>query len=103
MPYDTQGTHKLRMEKITDRLSMAVRLLKQENLTLSQMRKIVDYAIILEALDDNDGNQVHAAEQLGIHRNTLSRAMQDCGIVSRQGLKKNQQSVTAERNYQARA
>jgi DNA-binding NtrC family response regulator len=50
------------------------------NVFLPEAIEILERSMIHRALDRNAGNQCAAAKQLGIHRNTLQRKMQEFGI-----------------------
>lgn len=50
------------------------------NVFLPEAIEILERSMIHRALDHNAGNQCAAAKQLGIHRNTLQRKMQEFGI-----------------------
>jgi Fis family transcriptional regulator, factor for inversion stimulation protein len=54
--------------------------LLEANVFLPEAIEILERSMIHRALDHNAGNQCAAAKQLGIHRNTLQRKMQEFGI-----------------------
>jgi DNA-binding NtrC family response regulator len=54
--------------------------LLEANVFLPEAIEILERSMIHGALDRNAGNQCAAAKQLGIHRNTLQRKMQEFGI-----------------------
>lgn len=47
---------------------------------LEQALRQVKAYMIDKALKESGGNQITAAEKLGIHRNTLSRQMKELGV-----------------------
>jgi DNA-binding NtrC family response regulator len=50
------------------------------NVFLQEAIEILERSMIQRALEDTAGNQCAASKQLGIHRNTLQRKMQEYGI-----------------------
>jgi len=50
------------------------------NVFLQEAIEILERSMIQRALDQTAGNQCAASKQLGIHRNTLQRKMQEYGI-----------------------
>jgi DNA-binding NtrC family response regulator len=80
-----------------------------ENLVLQMYSAGVPYAeavrefkkrYILEVLARHRGNQCKAAEELNMHRNTLSRTLNELGLDSaqiRQGMRRPVRSVRPER------
>ena len=54
--------------------------LLEANVFLPEAIEILERSMIHRALDQNAGNQCAAAKQLGIHRNTLQRKMQEFSI-----------------------
>jgi Fis family transcriptional regulator len=80
-----------------------------ENLILQMTAAGVSYAdavrefkkrYILEVLSRHRGNQCKAADELGMHRNTLSRTLTELGMDStqiRQGMKRPVRSVRPAR------
>jgi Fis family transcriptional regulator len=50
------------------------------NVFLQEAIEILERSMIERALDQSAGNQCAASKQLGIHRNTLQRKMQEYGI-----------------------
>lgn len=54
--------------------------LLEANVFLPEAIEILERSMIHRALDRNAGNQCAAAKQLGIHRNTLQRKMQEFEI-----------------------
>jgi Fis family transcriptional regulator len=51
--------------------------LLQGNIFLPQAIELLERSMIQRALEQSGGNQSAASKQLGIHRNTLQRKMQD--------------------------
>jgi len=80
-----------------------------ENLVLQLLDTGVNYAdavrefkkrYILEVLSRHRGNQCKAAEELGMHRNTLSRTLTELGMDSaqiRKGMRRPPRSVRPQR------
>ena len=58
-------------EDLNDRLDLLVRHLVSRGVTLAQARGIFERQFILASLRLNQGNFTRAANNLGIHRNTL--------------------------------
>ena len=54
--------------------------LLEANVCLPEAIELLERSMIHRVLDHNAGNQCAAAKQLGIHRNTLQRKMQEFGI-----------------------
>jgi Fis family transcriptional regulator, factor for inversion stimulation protein len=50
------------------------------NIFLPEAIEILERSMIRRALEECDGNQCAAAKQLGIHRNTLQRKINDFGL-----------------------
>lgn len=50
------------------------------NVFLQEAIEILERSMIQRVLDQSAGNQCAASKQLGIHRNTLQRKMQEYGI-----------------------
>lgn len=50
------------------------------NVFLQEAIEILERSMITRVLDETAGNQCAASKQLGIHRNTLQRKMQEYGI-----------------------
>ncbi len=50
------------------------------NVFLQEAIEILERSMIQRALEQTAGNQCAASKQLGIHRNTLQRKMQEYGI-----------------------
>lgn len=50
------------------------------NVFLQEAIEILERSMIHRALEQSGGNQCAASKQLGIHRNTLQRKMQEYGI-----------------------
>ena len=51
--------------------------LLQSNIFLPQAIELLERSMIQRALEQSGGNQCAASKQLGIHRNTLQRKMQE--------------------------
>jgi len=54
--------------------------LLERNIFLPEAIEILERSMIHHALEQSAGNQCAASKQLGIHRNTLQRKMQEFGI-----------------------
>jgi Fis family transcriptional regulator len=52
----------------------------ERNIFLPEAIEILERSMIFRALEISAGNQCAASKQLGIHRNTLQRKMQEFGI-----------------------
>jgi len=52
------------------------------NIFLPEAIQILERSMIYRALEQSAGNQCAASKQLGIHRNTLQRKMQEFGLVN---------------------
>ena len=63
-----------------ERFEGLIERLLEANVYLPEAIEILERSMIHRALDTNAGNQCAAAKQLGIHRNTLQRKMQEYGI-----------------------
>jgi Fis family transcriptional regulator, factor for inversion stimulation protein len=50
------------------------------NMFLQEAIELMERTMIQRVLDETAGNQCAASKQLGIHRNTLQRKMQEYGI-----------------------
>jgi DNA-binding NtrC family response regulator len=60
---------------LRDLLDRLVAEMIKGGITLDEGRQVFESRFIERVLDGADGHLGHAAEQLGIHRNTLSRKM----------------------------
>jgi DNA-binding NtrC family response regulator len=60
---------------LRDLLDRLVAEMIKGGITLDEGRQALESRFIERVLDGADGHLGHAAEQLGIHRNTLSRKM----------------------------
>ena len=69
------STHTLR-----DLLDRLVAEMIHGGITLDQGRQAFESRLIERALESADGHLGHAAQQLGIHRNTLTRKMAEYRI-----------------------
>ena len=52
----------------------------EHNIFLPEAIEILERSMINRALEQSAGNQCAASKQLGIHRNTLQRKMQEFGL-----------------------
>ena len=62
---------------LRDLLDRLVAEMLKGGITLDEGRQAFEARLIERALDAADGHLGHAAEQLGIHRNTLTRKMSE--------------------------
>lgn len=58
----------------------AIGLARTAGLTLDAFAKLAAKLYITQSLVRHKGNQCHAAKELGVHRNTMHRAIQELGI-----------------------
>lgn len=63
-----------------DQLEALILQMYKSNILYSEAVREFKKRFIMTALEENRGNQCKAARQLGMHRNTLSRTMQDLKI-----------------------
>ena len=63
-----------------DQLEALVFQMYQSNILYSEAVREFKKRFILTVLEENRGNQCKAARELGMHRNTLSRTMQELKI-----------------------
>ena len=63
-----------------DQLEALVFQMYQSNILYSEAVREFKKRFILTVLEENRGNQCKAARELGMHRNTLSRTMQELRI-----------------------
>lgn len=91
-----------------DQLEALILQMYKSNILYSEAVREFKKRFILTVLEENRGNQCKAARQLGMHRNTLSRTMQELKIdvrPLRAGGKRPPRSarpITLERKQQAR-
>ena len=67
-----------------DQLEALILQMYQSNILYSEAVREFKKRFILTVLEENKGNQCKAARELGMHRNTLSRTMQELKIDVRQ-------------------
>jgi len=65
---------------LCDLLDRLVAEMLKGGITLDEGRQALESRFIERALDGADGHLGHAAEQLGIHRNTLTRKMSEYNV-----------------------
>jgi Fis family transcriptional regulator len=70
--------------RVKDQLEALVYQMYKSNILYSEAVSEFRKRFILTVLQENKGNQCKAARQLGMHRNTLSRTMQELKIDVRQ-------------------
>ena len=63
-----------------DQLEALIMQMYKSNILYSEALREFKKRFILTVLQENQGNQCKAARQLGMHRNTLSRTMQELKI-----------------------
>ena len=63
-----------------DQLEALILQMYESNLLYSEAVREFKKRFIITVLEENRGNQCKAARQLGMHRNTLSRTMQELKI-----------------------
>lgn len=67
-----------------EQLETLILQMYKSNILYSEAVREFKKRFILTVLEENKGNQCKAARQLGMHRNTLSRTMQELKIDVRQ-------------------
>lgn len=70
----------LDQQLIHDRFESAVLAGMEQSMCFQQLERLTQRAMIMVAMRECHGNQCHAAEKLGIHRNTLARMIAILGI-----------------------
>jgi Fis family transcriptional regulator len=65
---------------VKDQLEALVLQMYKSNILYSEAVREFKKRFIVTVLEENRGNQCKAARQLGMHRNTLSRTMQELKI-----------------------
>jgi len=65
---------------VKDQLVSLVNLMVEQGIQYEDAVAEFEKWFIKRVLDDNSGNQTKAAEALGIHRNTLSRKLEELGL-----------------------
>jgi DNA-binding NtrC family response regulator len=65
---------------VKDQLEALVLQMFKSNILYSEAVREFKKRFIITVLEENRGNQCKAARQLGMHRNTLSRTMQELKI-----------------------
>jgi DNA-binding protein Fis len=61
-------------------LQETVKLALDAGLRRDEVRKVFERALLAEALERAKGNQCHAADALGVHRNTLTRQIEELNL-----------------------
>ena len=77
-------THDERMQRIQAVMGTVVGLMAAEHLAFVEIREIITKSFIEYALQQSNGNQSKAARYLNIHRNTMSRLVQDFDVKATQ-------------------
>jgi Fis family transcriptional regulator len=65
---------------VKDQLEALILQMYKSNILYSEAVREFKKRFIITVLEENRGNQCKAARQLGMHRNTLSRTMQELKI-----------------------
>jgi len=65
---------------VRDQLEALILQMYKSNILYSEAVREFKKRFILTVLEENRGNQCKAARELGMHRNTLSRTMQELKI-----------------------
>src|SRR5881397_1387651 len=73
-----------REDAVKDQLEALVLQMVRSNILYSEAVREFKKRFIVTVLEENRGNQCKAAKELGMHRNTLSRTMQELKIDVRQ-------------------
>ena len=63
-----------------EKFDLAIEQMLEGNIFLPEAIEILERGMIHRALELSAGNQCAASKQLGIHRNTLQRKMQEFGL-----------------------
>src|SRR3982750_4058549 len=69
-----------RRERMKEKFDALIEQMLEGNIFLPEAIEILERGMINRALEQNAGNQCAASKQLGIHRNTLQRKMQEFGL-----------------------
>ena len=69
-----------RGDAVRDQLEALILQMYKSNILYSEAVREFKKRFILTVLEENRGNQCKAARELGMHRNTLSRTMQELKI-----------------------
>jgi DNA-binding NtrC family response regulator len=69
---------------VKDQLEALILQMYKSNILYSEAVREFKKRFILTVLEENRGNQCKAARELGMHRNTLARTMQELKIDVRQ-------------------
>jgi Fis family transcriptional regulator len=75
---DRDGAEK--RQQVKDQLEALILQMYKSNILYSEAVREFKKRFIITVLEENRGNQCKAARQLGMHRNTLSRTMQELKI-----------------------
>jgi DNA-binding NtrC family response regulator len=78
-----QRTHR-KERHVKDQLETLVQHMYRSNILYSEAVREFKRCFIATVLEENKGNQCRAARQLGMHRNTLSRTLDELKIDVRQ-------------------
>jgi Fis family transcriptional regulator, factor for inversion stimulation protein len=69
-----------RGEAVKDQLESLILQMYRSNILYSEAVREFKKRFIITVLEENHGNQCKAAREMGMHRNTLSRTMQELKI-----------------------
>jgi Fis family transcriptional regulator len=69
-----------RGEAVKDQLESLILQMYKSNILYSEAVREFKKRFIITVLEENHGNQCKAAREMGMHRNTLSRTMQELKI-----------------------
>jgi Fis family transcriptional regulator len=69
-----------RGEAVKDQLEALILQMYRSNILYSEAVREFKKRFIITVLEENHGNQCKAAREMGMHRNTLSRTMQELKI-----------------------
>jgi DNA-binding NtrC family response regulator len=83
-PYELTVNKNEKRHTVKDQLEALVQQMYRSNILYSEAVREFKRRFIATVLEENKGNQCRAARQLGMHRNTLSRTVDELKIDVRQ-------------------